>query len=134
MPPPPAARPAASTPGPHVLPTLSPKRIVGPRRPVYVRDEMIRFTGGAAAALAAHPSGPQQCWAMPATVDSTLESGLDEALRTLEEAQRYIAAWSAQPRGWSDEARTERWHTAGRLEALPPPAAGRGAGRGGAAQ
>ena len=42
--------------------------------------------------------------------------GSGEAQRTLDEAEAILAAWSSEPGGWTDAARTARWHTAGRLD------------------
>ena len=99
----------APSPGP-LLPTPSPPLIA----PVFVLEERLHVT---AAALADRYEAVGEQFAPELGQEDALPFGLREAGRTMNEAEALITAWSLPGKphsGWSDAARIERWHLAGR--------------------
>lgn len=92
--------------------------------------DRVRFTGDAADALAAAAGGGRPLYATASATPRWMRAhGEARALETLRAAHAYVAAWGGGGGegdaagaggpcggGWGDAARTERWHTAGRLE------------------
>lgn len=79
--------------------------------PVYVFEDRLKFAGDVAGFKLGTDSNIEI-----ETAESTISYGKKQAGRTLDEALRIVTKWSSQPGGWSDAARTDRWHTAGRRE------------------
>lgn len=110
----PTAAAAAPTSAPPAAASAAaaPSLLAPPSYPVYLLEDRLHLSD---TAREDEVCSGAQCAPELGGVDG-LVFGAAQAQRTLDEAEAIVARWSKEPGGWSDAARSERWHLAGRMD------------------